>query len=228
MSYLVSPQYGGATSQIHRSMYENISSAGFAEEQMQHFVEWFSGDALDSIWTLTTGTIGSAGSGAMSDAVNGGYVLTSASGDAVSGDVIGFNNIQHYSETGSVIQGVIQYVTGTAQQLTKIVLTSDSTTWDALHYGQIKMDSSGDDFFLTTRGGSTTNSTNMSVTRDTNPHLIKVKLQSSSVLGYEGNILRAVNTANLPSVTLEPSFGNLTRDTTSREGRVICMEVFNT
>ena len=77
----------------------------FGEEIPQHFVEWFSGDALDTIWTKT---ITSTGTIVMADTVDGGVINTTAATTADANQYC-FNGIQHYSKVGNVMITVFKY-----------------------------------------------------------------------------------------------------------------------
>jgi hypothetical protein len=86
------------------SMYESRSD--LTTVQKQHFVEWFSGSALDSIWTerdlVGTGTF------AMDDSVDGGYKISAGSG-GTDQQQIDFNGIRHYEEQGCVMIAVSKH-----------------------------------------------------------------------------------------------------------------------
>ena len=72
------------------------------EIKKQHFVEYFSGDSLNSRWTYIAGAGGVIVSAAMADEVDGGYKFVMTNGHIGSYD---FNNVRQYNQNGAVIIG---------------------------------------------------------------------------------------------------------------------------
>lgn len=78
------------------SMYESFNPLTTVNKQ--HFVEWFSGSALDSIWT----TAASSGTFTMDDNVDGGMIAQTTSTATNTNIQINWNNKRPFDETASV------------------------------------------------------------------------------------------------------------------------------
>ena len=74
------------------SLYESFQA--LTSIQVSHFVEWFSGDTLDSIWTQSNHS--GVGTFAMADEVDGGFKL-SCGASSGNNSTINFNDKRHYS-----------------------------------------------------------------------------------------------------------------------------------
>jgi len=186
----------------------------------QHFIEWFSGDALDTIWTKTdiTGT----GAFAMVDAVDEGFSIKSG---ANSSDRSGieFNNKRQYSETGCVFIAIVRAVDSVSRSVTagmaEVINLADAAM-------RVRIDP-GNKYELVTRS-STTNSTDTSVDDDQVFHVHKLEAFSAKVeLSMEG-VIEATNTTSLPDVPLQPFMYTQTQTTAVKEGRIRYMECYNT
>lgn len=190
---------------------------------LTHFVEWFSGDALDSIWTEKT--FGS-GTYAMDDAIDGGFKMTTG---AVTFDTnwIHFNDKRHYEQTGSVFEAVFK-TTGTSLYLIKAGLINDpgdAIIGDDILAGTDSAVSAN--YFLETRGTSSTR-TATGVAVDTNFHSFKGILFSASAQLSVDGILGASHTSTLPVEKLEPAFWATTRDGNAKTGHISYFEAYNT
>lgn len=187
----------------------------------QHFVEWFSGDDLDTIWTtVETG----AGSGAMDDAIDGGYKLTT--GAVLNNNRnITFNTIKHYSETASIIILV-----------TKLTNLSNALQQDGFlettafnHYVLSNNDSAATpNYELISKDGTTPSAQQGSIARDTNFHVKKITLTSTNLLLTIDGILDVTKTTNRPATRLQPIFRVFTRGAAARTGHIRYLEAFNT
>ena len=94
----------------------------------QHFWDYFSGATLNSRWTFTNHL--GAGSGAMSDSVDGGYIVTTASAtNNRSG--ISFNDIRPFAHDGSVMIASVKRNTASSFIYTGLSESSDSAGSDA-------------------------------------------------------------------------------------------------
>lgn len=223
MSYLVSNQYGSTAQALKPSIYEHLTPAGLIAEQKTHFVEWFSGDALDSIWTYRD--VSGTGSGAMNDAVDGGYSITSGASNPNS-SMIDFNDINHYSNTGSVVIGVSKnntatdyfHIVGFTEQVgspadTRISYNQDSTASFQILYTSVN-------------GSSTTTNTTLSLDQVFNKS--KIELRASTAVLWVNDTLECISTSTLPDVALQPHFRQGTRTSAARTGSIRYMECYNT
>jgi len=222
MSYLVDQQYGPVSTGLIPSMYENLTTLGFSEEQKQHFVEWFSGDSLDSIWTFTdhAGT----GSGAMNDAVDGGYrITTGATTDNNSS--INFNDINQYSHNASVFEVVIRRNTTFTQSQSGLAeqIASLADTWIAY-----RDDTSSSFKELQTKLNSSTTNVDSTVSIDTDLTRVRLETKASSALMWIAGSLECISTTNLPDVALQPFVRSYTRNSSASTTDITYLEVYNT
>ena len=190
--------WGGPQIQRAPSIIENRQS--LATPINQHFVEWFSGDVLDSIWTEVD-TIGS-GTFAMVDADNGGFNVIS-DGTSNASSMIQFNDINHYDATALIIN----YVLSTSK------VTSGNGSAGFLNSGlcapnhqvsagtQSSIDSSN--FSMRSSDGTRTGVT-LGVTHDTNFHHYKIELTSAIIKVWFDGDLKVAKTTNRPTNDLQP------------------------
>ena len=183
------------------SIYELINAP--TNVMKQHFVEYFSGDALDTYrWTSTQ--VNSPATFAM---IDGGFRITADSGANNEG-MINFNNIRPFSHTGSV-----------AIWIEKDVQTSSYTGYCGLANGITGVDSDfpeiallynwsvNTNMGLRTGDASTKSTTESSVALDTNWHCHKIELTSSNVTHTIDGVLETTKTTNRPTAKLQPVAG---------------------
>jgi len=186
-----------------------------------HFVEWFSGKDIDTIWnTVETGS----GSGAMDDAIDGGYKLTT--GAVINNNRnINFNTIKHYSQTASIIISVTK--------LTNLVnaLEQDGfiETIAFAHYVLSNNDSAATpNYELISKDGTTPSAQQGSIARDTNFHVKKITLTPSNLLLDIDGTLDVTKTTNRPAARLQPIFRVFTRGGAARTGHIRYLEAYST
>jgi len=220
MSYLsyhegTSPVGGGA----FQSMTEALDPApGIVPKT--HFVEWFSGDALDSIWTLTD--IVGTGSGAMNDATNGGYRITTGGTDD-NETSINCNDIRHYSNTASMIS-IVMVRAATARIRGGFSEDTDMTNSFAL----IQNDFDDTNYELSTDDGTTETSTASSTAVDTTKRRHDITLSSASIQSRIDGTLEVAKTTNLPDTTQQPFCSVKARSTGAKTGDIQYLEAYST
>ena len=196
MSYLSfqdqSSQAGGAAFQ---SLTDALDPAPEVISK-QHFVEWFSGDTIDTIWNINnvTGT----GSVAMLDEVDGGLRVTPGT-TAFDATQIDLGGMQHYEETASVFIGVVRKQTGTTGRM---FFGGVDANYNNSHHVLAWFDTTGT---LEIRTGTT--EVNTTVTPGTDWIKVKLDLRSSSALLIVNGVLEAVGTGTLPTQPQNPAFG---------------------
>ena len=191
----------------------------------QHFWEYFSGATLNSRWTFAD--YSSTGSGAMSDSVNGGYIVTTGSAtNARSG--ISFNNIRPFSPTDSVIIGTvkrntansfIQYGLGEAKD---IAGTDDNSV--------IYENDTSDTFIKFNTTDSVTAVITTDVPIHTNYTNVKIELSSSIATMSLDGVLKATSSGRVPAISslLQPNFLVLRRSSGNATGNITYCEAYNT
>ncbi len=204
-----------------RSLYELLHPLGVIAGQQ--VVDNFSGDSLNERWT----TLNRAGTNTfqMNDGIDQGFEIISDTSELDSG-VIAFNDINHYSETGSVNISVARLVTSITDQFMFTGFTNDDGT--SVDRVGLDTDSSGNTKFLLI----TTNVSNTTVDTGINLDLIfrlwRTEIQSSLCKLSDESGLLAISTTNLPDTPLQPYFRMGTRVFASRTGRIRYMEAWNT
>ena len=162
----------------------------------QRFWAWLSGDALPSTFSS-----GGTGTGAMNDAVEGGYRIssTTASGGYKN---FGQGDIEQFSETGSVLIAIIRPNQITTCRLQGGLVSTMSSLADmagTLH------ESTNTNYELRTANTSNTDvSTGLAI--DTTIHVHKIECKAASIdLKIDGANL-ATSTTNLPNTPLQIGF----------------------
>lgn len=205
------------------SVYEMMHP--LSRERKTHFWDWFDGDDLRSWWSTLTGS--NPGSGAMNNTVDGGYRLTSGSVAIDDYFVIYPNDINHYSNTGSVYINIIKLGSASTiimhSGLTETISVPTDTRAVLYHFNPTETNI----IFVTSLNGTST-TVDTGVAYDTNWHVQKIELLPSSSTGTIDGALSAVSTTNLPDVALEPFQKITTRTTAAKTVDIRYMEVYNT
>ena len=188
----------------YASMYESRSD--LTTVQKQHFVEWFSGSALDSIWNEFVQTASS--SGAMADSVDGGFEITTTTANNAGGG-INFNLIRQFAHNGSVFIAVGKNsktalnngLFGLQSEQRSDGAGNDSVIWN--------MGNSRTYWWVRTNNGAGSQTdVDSSIAKDTAWHTLKLILGASDVEGFIDGVTETTNTTTLPTVKLNPTVGN--------------------
>lgn len=176
------------------SMYESFNALTTVNKQ--HFVEWFSGDAIDSIWTkIGTGTA------QMEDSVDGGFSFESPTGN-VTGYY--FNNKRQYAHNGSVFITVAQRINATSGM---IVGLNDGSNWDnPRNEAGVQNDTSNTYYVAISSDSTTQSTTNTSVSVDTSWRVHKGELDGTDLKLTIDGTLEATKTTNMPTAKMQPQF----------------------
>lgn len=181
------------------SMYETFQA--LTSIQVSHFVEWFSGDDLDSIWNKNTGN--GSPTYAMDDVIDGGFKITTGSAGNNRGG-INFNNKRHYAHDGSIMIAVWKSGAGGENQH----LVGFSSVIDiplGLGDSALSIIENGFTVFrLQTSASATATRTSTDVSVDTNFHTHKVETTASDVDYFIDGVLKVTNTTNLPAIAMQP------------------------
>jgi hypothetical protein len=177
------------------SLYEMFNP--LTEVRKQHFWDWFSGDALNSRWTFTD--INPTGSGAMEDAVDGGYKLSAGASNSDQ-SMISFNDKRQYAHDASTIIWVWK--------------TFETTNLDNgcgfyggigdfhINSAEIGCDSSAN-FDLSTRDNSTGTNTTGSVVKDTSYHTVKIVCDTADIELIIDGLTDVTKTTNRPTLKMQ-------------------------
>ena len=198
-------------------MFNALSTVG-----KSRFVEWFDGNDLSAIWTITdTG----ASSGAMSDVIDAGYKITTGTASSDRRE-ISFNQKRNFSNTSSTF--IVEMLLG---QTTLCVMYGgfmDNTQVAFANQAVWAYDSSiSANYTLTTFNVSQTD-VNSNFVADTNWHVFSAVLGASSVTGKIVGANITTNSSTLPTAKLQPHFQVRTRTTVAKTGNIRYLEAYNT
>jgi hypothetical protein len=180
------------------SMYESFNPLTTVNKQ--HFVEWFSGSALDSIWTVN---ISGSGSATMQDVVNGGLRILFSTGTNNSTD-IDFGDKRQYAHDGSVFISVCATNMDYTQtnHFCDIGFTSptfrSSTRNVAINYH------TGETFIRVRSNSGATSYSDTSVTADNTKRVVKLELDGTDIKAHIDGVLEVTKTTNLPDTKMQP------------------------
>ncbi len=194
--------------------------------QKQRFVEWFSGDDIDLIWTKTN--IANAGTFAMIDAIDEGFsIRCNTAIDSAS--QITFNNIRHYLETACIAIWIgknNRLVSGDI----RFGFTGETNVLNPINSAFAISQSSGGSFFdLVTKDATTGSAQASSVALDALFHNHKTECRSADIQYTLDGVLEVTKTTNRPTAKMQPYFQAINGGGGGvNEGRVRYCEALNT
>lgn len=203
------------------SMYESFQRLTLI--QLSHFVEWFTGKALDSIWTKVNHTGGDTS--AMVDAIDEGFaVKTDSTDDAATS--IKFNDKRHYDPNGCICILVARRVSGNYQFHAGLAGDNNQFSDDAI---TVTNESPNTFYGLRTSIGGTSTVDFSDVNIDLNFHTHKMELDGTDAKLTIDGVLKVTKTDNIPTAKLQPTFTcrSFINDVV-KECRIRYLEVFNT
>jgi hypothetical protein len=180
---------------ILSSLHERLSP--LTQVLKQRVVETFSGSVINERWTFVN--LQGTGSGAIEDAVGGGYKVSSGS-NATDRSAIGFNNKRQYDETDSVFIIVGKRNSGTFVKFGAMNTISTSN----INFAAITDETARTNKALQTGDGSSASATEGSVAIDTAYHNMKVECSSANIKSIIDGVLDVTKTTNRPVANLQP------------------------
>jgi len=205
------------------SLYESFQA--LTAIQVSHFVEWFSGSVLDSIWTQEN--INGTGSFVMADEIDGGLLVTSAAVDGAISS-IHFNNKRHYAFDASIIIGVSR-TNSTSFFNSQVGLVNDVAQPTDLDQVAIQLDFANGFFNLKTGDAASSSLTATSITKDTAFHGWKIECGSADIKLTLDGVLEVTKTTNRPTKKMQP-YANIgaAGDSQPTSHNIRYIEAFNT
>ena len=204
---------------VQQSLIDQIVPAGVIP--LSHVVDNFNGDALNERWTENaTG----GGSGAMLDEENGGYRLTTSSSGSGNSRRIHFNGINHYSQTGAVIIGVVRRNDAVSRLITGFAGSGAGTANTVGLYN----DAAATFMSLKNVKSFSASTVNTSIGIHTNWTEYKVGVRSTSTVMSLDGVLEATNTGQLPDFDFEPQFYGNNSEAAEKRFDIRYMEAYNT
>ena len=208
----------------YSSVYEMFDA--LTTVRKSHFWEWFDGDDRDTTrWTFND--IAGTGSGAMADAADEGYQITSGT-NAFDRSSISFNDKRHFSETGSVVLGTARRVDANTLCHFGLGDSNDISTGTTNDSAEINDRPAVTYKRLHTADGATGSETDSTVLVGTTYSSYKIECTSSNILATINGVLEVTKTTNRPANRLQPVF--LCRSATSgaKNIRIRYIEAYNT
>ena len=200
------------------SLYESFQP--LTSVQVSHFVEWFSGSVIDSIWTQSGG-----GTFAMADATDEGFsVKTTAATSNKS--TINFNNKKHYSETASIMIAVFRRVDA-ASAIAQAGFVNVAGG-DSVNLALVRDRSNSTFKELFTADGSTGSVIASDVVIDQVFTNYKIECGSANIKLTIDGVLKVTKTTNRPAARLQPTCWTQTEVAVIKESRFRYLEYFNT
>ena len=191
----------------------------------QHMVEYFSGDSLDSRWTLQdhSGT----GTAVMSDTAGArwGGILLRTGGSADANSSLDFDDKRQYEQTNCGFICVARRYDSSTRASWGMTNTSDGT----LNFADSVDDTANTNKSLRSADGSTISETEGNIPITATPRsCMKLELSATYINMYIDGVLDVTKTTNRPAAKLQPSFDALTRDSTANGSIIRYCEVYNT
>lgn len=193
-----------------------------------HFVEYFDGDVLDSIWEQNN--IIGTGTFAMVDAQGEGFSLAVDAINPQLSSITASNSLQHFDPADSIIESVQRRSSAQGTVQWGLGNRTDGDLGNTLDQSATFQEVSTQTFMrLSTINGLNQTTVNTSIAVNTNFHHTIIDLSATNVKGIIDGILEGTITTDLPdsSSPLYPGFKISTFAVAVAEGRMKYMEVFN-
>lgn len=185
---------------------------------------WFSGGALKSTWATT---ITGSGTITMNDAVDGGVLLTTGTTNN-NYSQMDFNDVTHYSNTGSVCISLTK-INSTTNRAIKVGLTEQvaNSNNTRIIYNDTTSGATHKNLVTTLNTAGTTVASSILINE--NVILSKVELKTSVGYLWLDGLIEGVSTSNLPDVPLQPHCRFEIKATESaKTAKCFYMEAYNT
>jgi len=212
----------GAEAQEFTSLYEAFNPLTTLAKT--HFIEWFSGDALDSIWT-TRNLIGTSVF-TMVDAIDDGFSITSETTTNEVG-AIDFNDIGHYDPR---LFEMIFVMKGSHTTNTRISggLSEDNVYSANFLLAGLRPVDTPTNYSLFSQADATGSTADTGIAMDTNFHVHKL-IGTSANIQYEiDGVAGVTKTTDRPDGKSQPAFLCQTVGTAQRILNVRYMEIYST
>ena len=228
MSFLASPQQILAQEEARQaSMIESLEPSK-AIISRTHFVEWFDGDVLDSVWEQNN--IIGVGTYGMVDAVGEGFRLAVDAINPQLSSITAGKSLQHFDPTSSIMESVQrrQSAQGTVQW--GLGNRTDGDLGNTLDESATFQEVSTLTFVrISTINTLSQTTIDTSLPVNTDFHHTILDLSATNVKGFIDGILEGTITTDLPDASspLYPGFKISTFAVAVAQGRIKFMEVFN-
>lgn len=185
--------------------------------------EDFTGAQLSERWEFKN--IQGTNSGAIVDAINGGYEITTGSNlnDRAS---IYFNSIRQFDFESSVVICTMKYENSSQVQYCGLS-ASDRLDTASVANISVNVDTLLSNYGITSSTGSSGSNSQSSLPRDANFHDHKIIASKTDIRLFIDTALEVVKTTNRPTGNANPCFENFTRTGASKIGTIRYYEAYN-
>ena len=192
----------------------------------QHMIEYFTGNSLDSKRWDTT--LVNGGTVAMSDAVNGGVIISTNTASGTSSAYIDFADVKQFGATSSMIWTAIHSHSANGESYTGLTAGSSGGSADDQITSYVNTGWKSSNFDLYTYGGGAGTWTDGTIAGLTSNHTQKLELTGTAGNSYVDGVLNVTSTTTLPDANMQPFFGLNSSDTTNKTINVTYCEAWNT
>ncbi len=211
---------------VFDSVYEVTDAAGTVGKT--RVVEFFDGELLDTRWVFTDLT--GVGSGAMLNAVDGGYtVTTGATSGNQSSISYGGTAPSHFCTNNTVVIAIVERPVASMQTLVGMSEKANLCGACCSSLMAAENDTCDTNYQLLTNDGTTAKTTATCTAIDTTRRVLKLDLDACTVsLFLCGGAADATHVCNLPNAALHPTFHVKSRASGTKAGRISYLEAYNT
>ena len=214
----------------YTSMYESRSELDTV--QKQHFVEWFTGVKLSSIWSIND--YSGVNTSGMSDTIDGGYNITTGATSG-NGRFINWNNVNQYTHNSSIMICVMKINGSDSHNMGAGFLDDNTKSYSdagTFNFSMIENRHALSTVAIKTADGSnvgrTQGSGTGSVGRTTAWHMHKLENTSSSVRLSNDGVFDVERTDTKPTAKMQPVFSMQGTASAAASGNIRYMECYNT
>ena len=205
------------------SVYEITNS--LKNDSKQRMVEWFSGDTLNSRWTISNSNSGYTI--AIDDAVDGGLKMINNASHTHAA-ILDFDNKHQFSATSSVF--IYTGKTATSSGGTMVGLAKDYRQDNAYDSAMTQWDAGlgGGTVYTLSSDGTTQSAVSNGFARDANYHTHKLELTSTALLPSQDDVLGSSKTTNRPVDPLMPVVKSYSYSGNTTQLNINYYEAYNT
>lgn len=209
--------------QLFGSLYESFQA--LTSIQVSHFVEWFSGDDISTIWTKRD--IAGTNTFAMDDSIDGGFSITTGTTNNDIGQ-IDFNAMRHYDLADFVLLVIANATSATSRVLKWEIGDASGTQEDPSNAVRFNDDTRGSFIAFTTRASATQTATDTDISSGgTTAAIYKIEANGTNAKGTIDGVLKVTNTTNLPTGKGQPSLKGRTLTTAAKTFQFRYLECYN-
>ncbi len=205
------------------SLYESFQE--LTSIQVSHFVEWFSGDSLDAIWTQHNET--GSNTFAMADEIDGGFKITTGT-SFLDEATIYFNNKRHYDPRDCELIAISK-----SDSADHTIMTGMSNLNDPISDGTAPdigvLDETIQTHFQADSSDGSVSLVAMSIVIDNDYHIWKITCGSANIKYFADGVLEVTKTTNRPTQDMQPVLSIFTRENPGAAStQITYMEIYNT